>query len=233
MLLRERDGANGFEVYMARRSKRSKFMPEAYVFPGGTVDAADRSAGARARLLGPPETVEAPFAIAALRELFEEAGILMACRAGGDAANVAPELLAELRSELKDGAALAGVLERERLFLDARGLYHYSNWVTPSTEPLRFDTHFFVARAPRDQVAAADAFELYDGQWIEPRVALASSTRGEIRLMFPTVRHLERLGQFDSVDAAIEHARGRRIVSVEPFITGSGTIEIPAEALEW
>ena len=234
MLLREGERGCGFEVYMARRSARSRFSPEMYVFPGGAVDAADGSQQAFARLNGRPATVGAEFAVAALRELFEEAGVLIACDPDGHQAGFAePEKLTALRAEVAQGAALLELLAREDLFLDARELHHYSNWVTPSSEPLRFDTHFFVARAPNDQVAAADAFELHDGRWIDPKDALASADRGEFALMFPTRKHIERLAAFDRLEAMLAHASSRRIVSVEPFRSADGGIEIPAEAVEW
>jgi 8-oxo-dGTP pyrophosphatase MutT (NUDIX family) len=232
MLVRPRAGA-GLLVYLTRRSSRSRFMPDAYVFPGGTLDAADRSASAHARLYGSVEGIEPEFAIVALRELFEEAGVLIACDAAGNPASVDRERLALLRQELSEGIPLATLLEREQFFLDARELVYYSNWITPESEPLRFDAHFFIATAPEGQIAVADAVEVHDGAWFEPRDALARADRGELRIMFPTRKHLERLAAHDSVASLFAHARSRTAVRpILPFMR-DGEIEFMPEGEAW
>jgi 8-oxo-dGTP pyrophosphatase MutT (NUDIX family) len=208
-------------------------MPDAYVFPGGTLDAADRSAPARARLYGSVAGIEPEFAIGALRELFEEAGVLIACDAAGEPASIQAERLALLRQELTEGIPLAILLERENLFLDARELVYYSNWITPEREPLRFDTHFFIATAPEGQSAIADAVEVHDGAWFEPHDALARAERGELRIMFPTRKHLERLAASDSLATLLDHARSRGAVRpILPFMR-DGQIEYMPEGETW
>src|ERR1700688_3095170 len=137
MLVRPRAGAR-LLVYLTRRSSRSRFMPDAYVFPGGTLDASDRSAAARARLYGSGDGIAEEVYVAALRELFEEAGVLIVCDRARKPAIVDPERLALMRHELTKGLPLPTLLERERLFLDARELVYYSNWITPERETLRF-----------------------------------------------------------------------------------------------
>jgi 8-oxo-dGTP pyrophosphatase MutT (NUDIX family) len=230
MLLRRREPA-GLLVYLTRRSSHSRFMPGAFVFPGGAVDEADRSATALERLHGAVAGIAPEFAVAAFRELFEEAGVLIACDRAGAAANLDSGRLIAWRAELAQGADFAALLAREDLALDARELIYYSNWITPLVQPVRFDTHFFVARAPDGQTALADAIEVHDGAWFAPRDALEAAARNELSIMFPTRKHLERLAEYDSPDAFLEHARARTIAAVTPHIR-DGNIEF-AEAETW
>jgi len=208
-------------------------MPDAYVFPGGTLDGEDRTPAARARLYGAVAGIDEEFGIAALRELFEEAGVLIVCDAAGDPAAMEPERLALLRKELTQGIPLATLLEREGLFLDARELVYYSHWITPEREPLRFDAHFFIATAPEGQIAIADAVEVHDGAWFAPRDALERADREELRIMFPTRKHLERLAAHDSITSLLEHARSRTAISpILPFMR-DGQIEFTHEGEAW
>jgi recombination protein RecT len=207
----------GFVVYLTRRSAKARFMPGAYVFPGGAVDPADHAPALRERLFGPLDGIGPEFAIAALRELFEEAGVLIACRHDGGRAAIPPDSLRDLRRALVQGKAFAALLSEDDLHLDARELIYYSNWITPLGEPLRFDTHFFVAHPPDGQIAEADAVEVHDGVWLAPREALEGAERGELSLMFPTRKHLERLASFDTLDAFLQHAR-RRAGQVAPIV---------------
>jgi 8-oxo-dGTP pyrophosphatase MutT (NUDIX family) len=198
----------GIAVYMIRRSSRSRFMPDAYVFPGGAVD---------------PQDGEAPhaFAIAALRELFEEAGMLIACDVRGARAELDAQTLAHLRASSAAGVPLVELLRARELVLDTRALTYYSNWITPTNEPIRFDAHFFAARAPEGQIAAADAVEVHDGMWVTPADALARAERNELTIRFPTQKHLERLARYRDVDAFFEHALTRKVEPVQPFADGT------------
>ena len=163
-----RDSANGIEVYLLRRSSRSTAIPDAYVFPGGTLDNTDKSPQARMRLVGQWRPAEPAFTYAAIRETFEECGLLFA---------VEPVPLEALR------AARTKMLKHERSFsetlidldvrLDAHAVRYFSRWITPISSPHRFDARFFVARAPKEQVAEADELETFDGCWIRPADALA------------------------------------------------------------
>jgi hypothetical protein len=134
-----------------------------------------------------------------------------------------------LRSALRDGASFGALLERFDLVLDAGALTYYSNWITPESEPIRFDTHFFIARAPENQIAAADAFEVHDGVWIAPATALERAASGEMTIIFPTYKHLERLARFADVDALVAHARERHVKAIMPFQRGAGTFEFADE----
>jgi len=232
ILVCAREGG-GLLVYMTRRSTRARFMPGAYVFPGGAVDADDLDGAMRARLRGSVEGIGDEFSVAALRELFEEAGVLVACDANGNAVSLAPERLAALRAEYSNGTPLAALLERAGLFLDARELAYYSNWITPVAEPMRFDTHFFIATAPEGQIASADAIEVHDGVWIEPGTALLRAKAGEMTVPFPTRKHLERIAPFTSVTELFAHARARKITAVLPVIRRDGERALITGAEVW
>ncbi|MBD5603826.1 MAG: NUDIX domain-containing protein [Candidatus Eremiobacteraeota bacterium] len=232
MLVRA-DAAEGVAVYMTRRSTRSPFVPDAYVFPGGAVDPEDREIAARGDLHGSAGVVAPEIAAAAIRELFEEAGILFVRERAGGAAVTGAALLAELRRERVAGARFDELLARHGLVPDASALLYYSNWITPVTEPRRFDTHFFVARAPVDQIAAADAVEVHDGTWIAPAEAMTRADRGEMTIIFPTYRHLERLSRFNDVDALLAHARARSIAAVMPIERPDGTFAFAVDDDSW
>ncbi len=159
-----RDTSEGLQVYMVRRNAGAAFLPDRYVFPGGRVDDADRDEAER-RILGSSGDLDAAYAMTAARETFEEVGLLFACDA------LDPGRLPELRREMHAGTLSFGqVLERLGTSVDASQLRYFSRWITPKAEiaTRRFDTRFFVARAPADQVAEADATEVSDGRWIAP-----------------------------------------------------------------
>jgi 8-oxo-dGTP pyrophosphatase MutT (NUDIX family) len=172
-------------------------------------------------------------AAAAIRELFEEAGILFARDAAGVAISPEAAELADLRAERVRGVRFDELLARRGLVPDAGALYYYSNWITPVTEPRRFDTHFFVARAPDDQIAAADAVEVHDGTWLAPAEAIARGDRGEMTIIFPTRKHLERLAAFRDVDAVLAHARARSVAPVMPIERPDGTFAFAVDNDTW
>jgi len=227
-----RDAGARIEVYMARRSARRAIMPDAYVFPGGALDERDASERVVARLDGVPNGIDAPFAVAALRELLEEAGVLLA--ATSDGCEPAPAQVAAARAALASGTDFAEILERGGWQLRGSELAYYSRWITPPGEVARrFDARFFAARAPDGQAAAADAVEVHDGVWIAPADALQRFERGEWTIVFPTLRHLERLTAFASVAEFVAHARTRRPVPVMPDMTPEGAISLPAALQAW
>jgi 8-oxo-dGTP pyrophosphatase MutT (NUDIX family) len=243
-----------FEVYLTRRSARSPFVPDAFVFPGGTIEPQDRGEAAHARTLGldqdrldrefraaipadlacdEPAVNRADAAalfIAAVRELFEEAGVLLACDADGRAIGAASadwEHVAAERIAVRNGAlSFADFLHRHGWCADARALTLFSHWITPRSEPRRYNTHFFFAVAPPDQVAIADAFETHDGLWIAPSAALARLRSETMHLVYPTIKHLARLEAFDSVSAALEFARSKPVLTIVPRDTDDA-FELP------
>lgn len=258
MLVRPAGEAN-FEVYMLRRSEASHFVPDVYVFPGGTLDEADVSDWALARArgvdaqalarqyraeispafpapFGSPETREAAgLLIAALRELFEEAGVLIACDAHGkplDAEDLQPhrERLQQAREQVREGALpFARLLEELDAFADARALALFSQWITPPVYPRRYNAHFYVAQASPGEVALADAFETHDGVWIAPQAALDACRDGSFRMVYPTIKHVERLAQFPTAQALMEFARTKTIYSIMPDTPAEREFSLPAD----
>jgi 8-oxo-dGTP pyrophosphatase MutT (NUDIX family) len=234
-----RPGApGGVEIFMVRRPVRSEFAADVYVFPGGAVrpDDADPTAeaacapfnpGDALRLLSerggtsPADPREAlGFWVAALRELFEEAGVLLAEPLPGvprPAPDARAARLDAARRELQAGGrALAALAGAEGVRLACEQLIFFSHWVTPREFPRRYDTRFFLAAMPHGQEALHCAVETVEGLWISPAAALERFERGEFPLVFVTQRHLERLAGCPSLEAALAFARSKAVVSVNP-----------------
>lgn len=238
-----RDGANGYEILMLRRNLNSDFVGGAYVFPGGRVDESDSSPAALRLAFGITD-VEASrrlalesgglaYYVACLRELFEEAGLLVACQREGEPVQFNDiELnrrLAASRREVNAGTLdFTLMLEREGLVLDLRGLEYIAHWVTPIGPPRRFDTRFFVALAPPDQVATHDAGETVADQWVRPIDALDAHARGELEMIFPTIRNLETIAHFETSLEVLSYAKSLTdIVRTEPrIVTRNGEVQI-------
>lgn len=189
---------------MTRRSATANFAPGAYVFPGGTLDAADRSAAARSVSRARPEQDDdqRSFSTAAVREAFEELGILLAWNRGTVSA-CAPELASRL-DRSTEGDFFARMAEAGlELALDQA--YWLSHWITDRDLPRRFDVRFFVAPMPSGQHPIADGTEQFEPVWVEPAAALERHERGEFNIIFPTVRTLRQLRRFHRVDQVIDH----------------------------
>ena len=211
-----RDGAAGLEVLMVRRSLQASFMPGAFVFPGGAVDAGDGSAAHQAvcdesaeqlaRRIGTVTQVgdaALAYAVAALRECFEECGLWL-----GAAEHPAPGAggWAGLRARLHSGEAMADLVPQAGGVLATSGLQPWSHWVTPVGLPKRFDTLFFIARAPVGQLPEVDAFETTTLAWVNPAAALAAHRLGEFQMEFATVSTVQSLQPFGSTDELLTHA---------------------------
>jgi 8-oxo-dGTP pyrophosphatase MutT (NUDIX family) len=225
-----RPAPHGYEVLMLRRHKDLAFAGGAYVFPGGSVDPSDTAPEWAARIVGASRealvrrlgTKDAlGFAVAAVREAFEESGILLA--------------LADGSGRLPRGARLDGVERasaRQRLLagevdflalaielglvLDLAGVRYVAHWVTPAGVSRRFDTRFFVAPIAEDAVAAADASEVVDAVWIRPDEALRRASEGEFELVVPTAKNLERLVGFADLDELLETLGSMPVPRIEP-----------------
>ena len=208
-----RDGAPGLEVLMVRRSLQASFMPGSYVFPGGAVDAADGEAAAQEsaevlaeRIGRVTETGPAAraYAVAALRECFEECGLWPGAPAHAD--------LAPLRARLHAGESFAALAAESGLPLATAELQPWSHWCTPAGMPKRFDTLFFVARAPAGQEPSVDAGETTALAWVHPPAALQSHAAGGFPMEFATVRTVESLAPFAAggVGALLAHAAAQR-----------------------
>ena len=216
-----RDGTAGPEVLLMRRHRGSGFVPGAWVFPGGRVDTADSGPALYERIEGLPTdpSPDSDFWTAALRELFEETGVLLARDAQGTwaADATADRRLKGHRSALLEGtAAMLDVLEDLDLRLVADGMVHIAHWVTPVVEPRRYDTHFFVAALPPDRTAAADAREMTDTVWSTPAAALERFEAGALPMVFPTVKTLETLRGYGSVEDALTSLRHRNVPRILP-----------------
>lgn len=226
-----RPSAGGFQVFMVRRHIKSDFAADVYVFPGGKVDPEDAAAG-KALVLEQtpthPQDLE-PAAgwpalyMAAIRELFEESGLLLAAHRDGRPLDLAQD--ADLKKRFDDYRALvrggemamADLARREELSYRGDLLRLFSNWITPEFLSKRFDTFFFLAKAPAGQSPShADTHELTASTWITPGEALAQYRQGTFPLVFATEKHLERLSRFDSLDAVWEAARREPIRPVMP-----------------
>lgn len=194
-----RDGADGIETVMLQRNLESDFVGGAYVFPGGAVD--------------PQDGHTDPFRVAAIRETFEEAGLLLARDGRGRALSFEDAAVAErfgaYRREIDSATmTVAQLCATEGLTLALDELRTYARWVTPLGAPRRYDTRFFVARAPEGQVALHDDREVIGHVWIRPSEALDRHDAGLFNLILPTRATLEDLVFFDTVDDVIEALGG-------------------------
>ncbi len=236
-----RDGANGYEILMLRRNLNSDFVGGAYVFPGGRVDDTDSGAQAQRLSYGLTDADASrrlglasgglAYYVACLRELFEEAGLLIACDVDGAPVRLSDDStrrLAASRREVNAGTLdFIAMMAREGLQLDLRGLEYVAHWVTPVGPPRRFDTRFFVALAPIGQVATHDEGETVADQWIRPTDALSAHTRGELEMIFPTIRNLEAIAHFRSVREVLDYARDLDVTRVEPrIVSRDGDVRI-------
>ncbi|MBI5439951.1 MAG: hypothetical protein HY900_01935 [Deltaproteobacteria bacterium] len=211
-ILVRRDAPN-LTVYLVCRNPKTVFMGGNYVFPGGMVDESDRDGDAWGGVFGPPATegADAPpellsHAIAAIRETFEEAGVLL----GGAGGEELRELL-ERRSAapldpgwlLREASARGWRFRREALMPWAR-------WITPTGMKRRFDARFFVAALPAGQSCSPDGQEIVDGLWATPEEALARNLRGEVPLAPPNLVTLHQLLAYDGPDALLAEAAARQ-----------------------
>jgi 8-oxo-dGTP pyrophosphatase MutT (NUDIX family) len=246
-----RDGAAGLESFMVRRHAQSAVAPRAFVFPGGTVRDDDHALRVQdpatltdALCVRSDTPVEPPEAAAlyvcALRELFEEAGVLLVRDAGGDllrveeSENTLQERLESTRLALQAHELNVGQVLAEHAWQPALDLLvPFSHWITPRSVAARFDTHFFVAELPPGQSALHDTIETSEGLWLSPGQALAP----EYHTVYATAQHLRRLEQFTSVAALMAFARSKPIRMVSPELVegaeGRRVIIRPEIAESW
>ena len=192
-----RDTPQGPEVLMTRRSPTASFAPGAYVFPGGGIDAADAQAHDIAARRPTQEAVRLTQAIAAIRESFEELGVLLARHADGRFATH-QDVLA-----LDRHAPFAAQCRERGLVLAADQVFVLAHWITDRDLPRRFDVPFLVARMPHGQQPVADEAEQFEPVWVRPADALQRHEAGSFFMIFPTIRTLQRLQRFASVDEVL------------------------------
>lgn len=216
MLVRE--GAQGLEVLLMRRHSGHAFMADRWVFPGGRVDGHDADEALKQALspgfeptegLAEDENTARALYVAALREVFEETGVLLTC--AGEGAELSAIFQTDeavwqtWRQKLDAGCVSMGVFLNalqeaagRPVRLDAAGLHYYARWITPTFENRRYDTRFFLARAPAGQTVQVDARELVDSRWLRPAEAIKAYREGEILLAPPTLCVLEDLQRFEA-----------------------------------
>jgi len=245
VLLREGTGGE-VEAFLVRRHRGSRFLGGAHVFPGGKVDDDDASPRIRARIRGwtaddaaralgeadpDPASRERALGVyvAALRETFEEAGILIADRDPP----LEPAVRARLRERLVAGeATFAEVLDEANAVLRPERLRPHARWVTPGAERRRYDTRFFVARCPRSEAGSPDRRETTEAGWWTATAILAASARGEVQLAPPTSRTLELLAEAGGIDGFLGAFCPVPPPRIEPVFfdrDGVGTLAFPGD----
>lgn len=199
---------SGLEILLLRRPNDARFGAGVWAFPGGAVDEDDTDAMWANRR---PVAGEAASCVAALRELFEETGILPAAPSGFD-----PEVVAGARRRLLAGQTrFSRLAERLGLDFSSTRVVYFARWITPRGTPLRFDTRFFLLALEQQSSDVSLTPEHEASLWTTPAAALRRFSDGELPMMFPTVRTIERLAGFPSLDAAVEALRD---VQVEPAL---------------
>jgi 8-oxo-dGTP pyrophosphatase MutT (NUDIX family) len=229
-------GSGAMQVLMLRRNSQSAWVGGAHLFPGGAVDPEDGSE-ATAQVCAGRDDAEASrilgiehggrsFFVAAVRECFEEAGILLAL-AGGEPlsfadAEVARRFVEHRRQLNADETSLAGICALEDVELDLDRVCYFSHWITPEGAPRRYDTRFFVGVVPDAQEALHDDSEVVASTWIEPAEALARHHAGELDLMFPTMKNLEAISRFGTAADLIAAAGAAAVPEILPRLTVEG-----------
>ncbi len=234
-----RDGAQGLEVFMVQRHHQIDFASSALVFPGGRVDEYDHAPELRDVCIhweeDDPKTL--PWRAAAIRESFEETGILLARKKNQSKDFISGDhalSLWDFRKKIEDrDPPFADFLRQHDLQADCAALSFYAHWITPEMMPKRFDTHFFIAAAPEGQAGLHDGREMVDSIWLRPKDAIKDGETGKRQVIFPTRMNLSLIAECENVAQAMAATRARKIVTVLPKVDNSGehpVLTIPEEA---
>ncbi len=233
------DAGSPLEVFMVVRHHQIDSFSGALVFPGGKLEEADGDKSLRARCGGADkiDDAELKFRVAGVREAFEECGVLLARKRGQRALIAAADLKGietRWRAKLaKDEASIVDMVEAEDLEIATDLMTPYAHWITPTFVPKRFDTWFFLAEAPEDQIALHDGSESTDSVWIGAHEAIAEAQAGKRTLVHATLKNLELLAEGKTVAGAISAASARKIVTVQPWVEqreGKKFLHIPEGA---
>jgi 8-oxo-dGTP pyrophosphatase MutT (NUDIX family) len=232
VLLRESSG--GTEVLLMRRNRNAGFVPGAYVFPGGRVDGSDAtppvldlveglSEGDAASRLELPDADPPAIAyyLAALREAFEETGILVGTRSDGSPVPPAAvhEEVDRVRDELmEDQIGFADALKRLDCRIDGSSVEYLAHWITPLPEPRRYDTRFFAAKVTGDSTPLVDPREMTDALWATPTEALRRCDAGSLPMVFPTIKTLEQLARYSSPEETLAELGRTRVRTIMPTL---------------
>lgn len=232
LLLRD---APEFQVLMVRRHHQIDFASGALVFPGGKSHADDEDPAWAEHALGwaDLDDVQRPLRIAAIREVFEEAGVLVGRRRDGAPI---PETACNLDLRLavdRGDHRFIDVVRDLDVELDLSALTVFARWITPPLTPKRFDTWFYAVVAPPDQLAVCDGRETVDAEWISPNEALRLAEAGERKVIFPTRMNLQLLAESTSAQTTISNSQARKLVTVLPQIEdrpGGRVLTLPTDA---
>jgi 8-oxo-dGTP pyrophosphatase MutT (NUDIX family) len=240
-----RDTPGGFEVLMMQRNFKSVFMPGMHVFPGGAVDVHDGTQDMAALCSGLNDTDASnrlgiargglAYWVAAIRESFEEAGILLACDEGGEIVALDDATRAErfhaYRARVEQGDhPLSELLREEGLRLPLERITYFSHWITPVGAPRRYDTRFFVAAAPEGQRPLHDNRETINHVWVRPAEALSLNKQKKFDMRTPTVHTLRLFAEHDGVASLMRTLRALgEIPVIEPRIAKSGRRVLPGD----
>ena len=233
-----RDGESGLEVFMVVRHQEIDFASGALVFPGGKVDKFDYDERLNHYLCEQETSDEEniPFKIAAVRECFEEANVLFAKNQDGREIIGSNELfrLKKWREKFTNkSTSMYEFARSENMFFSIDALVPFSHWITPEKMPMRFDTRFYIAIAPKGHEGQHDGNESVDSIWINPQQALDDCLSRKRNIIFPTRLNLEKLNQSKTVAEAMRNAKSSNIVKVTPLIEKLDEeifITIPKEA---
>lgn len=234
-----RDGRDGPELLLMKRNRNAGFVPGAYVFPGGRVDAADAGPATISRVddlnqddaagrldLHGGETPAIAYYLAALREAFEETGILIGSTSDGTpppSAAQEPRIDTVRRALMDDEISFGQALERLDCRIAGDAIEYIAHWITPLPEPRRYDTRFFAAHVEIDTPPTVDPREMTDGVWIRPSDALDRCDSGSLPMVFPTIKTIEELVGFDSVDEALTAYRQTPVRTILPTLVVTPT----------
>lgn len=237
-----RDGEQGLEVLMMKRNEKSAFVPGRYLFPGGAVDPTDGYPDIYSRCNGMDDATASKrlgvqsgglaYWVAAIRECFEESGLLLAHGEGGKqvAHGVAAELAQHRKSVADNRLSFDALLREEGLTLEVDSLVYFAHWITPPGAPRRYDTRFFVAYAPPGQEAVHDNEEMVESVWMNPRDGVARHKAGDFKLMTPTIHTLKTFAKYDTADELLRSLRALPDVPcIAPRIDTSGRRVLPGE----
>jgi 8-oxo-dGTP pyrophosphatase MutT (NUDIX family) len=224
-----------FEVLMVKRHHQIDFAAGALVFPGGKTHAGDDDPRWEARCLGWGGALphKRPLRIAAIREAYEEAGILLARHLDGAPFRGDERATASREDVGRDRRPFLDLVIELDLYLDLEALSVFARWITPPIMPRRFDTWFYVAMAPAEQLAVCDGSETVDAEWIAPSEALRLGELGQRTVIFPTRMNLKLLAEAQGAEDAVSRARARELVTVEPRVTerdGERVLVLPPNA---
>lgn len=229
-----RNVSDGIEVFMMERTTAVEFAKGMHVFPGGALDRTDHHPDIASLCVGLDDRVASQtlgieqgglaYWVAAIRECFEESGLLLGYREGDQllelAADEADRLSALRQDMAQNKLSFVDILLRERLKAATDRIAYYSHWVTQAGRPRRYDTRFFVAQAPEGQIALEDNHETVGQIWVRPDQAIDLHRSGTLNLMFPTIKTLESLAPFKHVEELLEYARKPRPKQVMAPVTG-------------